>query len=131
MIMTKETHDAVMKEQRSKMEPKKKEQTEQNILKGCGKVLRGVSKEVCNEPFECNCGDIIKEILLLCPLCKKLLEGYQLAQKETAEKVEKLKEWINQQHIHFNSVKGEDCDKECWGKTFPIFIDKIFNEDKT
>jgi hypothetical protein len=49
--------------------------TEQNILKGCGKKLG-----------HWNCGEnALGDKLYLCNECKKLLESYQLAQKDFKE----------------------------------------------
>jgi hypothetical protein len=59
--------------------------TEQNITKGCGKEIYSDSRQ------ELHCG--YKE--QLCLQCKSKLQGYQLAQKETAEKVEK---WFWKHH---------------------------------
>ena len=58
-----------------------------------------------------------------------LREGRRQTLAEIKEKIIVLKQWIDEQHIHFDGKKGEDCDKECWGKTFPKFIDKLFYEE--
>jgi len=49
----------------------------QSILspQGCGKLLQGMCKTVSPEPFEGNCGDIIREALILCPQCKKIRQA--------------------------------------------------------
>jgi hypothetical protein len=59
--------------------------TEKEILKGCGK-----SDSVEYEEDYTFCGDEDNKGRL-CLFCTGKLEGYQLSQKETAEKVEKLK----------------------------------------
>ena len=48
---------------------------------------------------------------------------------DVKEAVKELKKWIDEQHIHEFGNKGEDCDKDCWGKTFPKAIDKIFGKE--
>jgi hypothetical protein len=49
-------------------------------------------------------------------------QGYQLAQKETAEKVEKLKEELFYgDYLHFNNAEK---------KVISNVFNKIFNEDK-
>jgi len=94
-----------------------KTQTEQNILKGCQCFLEedDFQEDDC---FEHNiyCGTEIKENVMLCPTCKGKLEGYQLAQKETAKKIEKLKE----------EIRDYDFDFIVFNK-----LNKIFNEDKS
>jgi hypothetical protein len=78
--------------------------TEQNILKEhlC---------KVCQKYPENNCDE-----------CRKLKLGYQLAQKETAEKVEKLKEELFYgDYLHFNNAEK---------KVISNVFNKIFNEDK-
>ena len=50
---------------------------------------------------------------------------------DVKEFIRLLKEWIDEEHIHFNGAKGKDCDRECWGKSFPRIIDKLAGKELT
>lgn len=57
-----------------------------------------------------------------------ILKSEAIPKKVLAEKIKELKKWCDKQHIHEFSKKAEDCDFNCWGKTFPKEIDNIFKE---
>ena len=57
-------------------------------MKGCGILMQGKCVNLFgNTPFECNCGNIIKETLLLCPSCKSKIFAYRTAWENELEKI--------------------------------------------
>ena len=58
-------------------------------------------------------------------------KGFYVCEDKIKEFIRLLKEWINEQHIHYNGKDSEDCDKECWGKTFPKEIDNLAGDKLT
>ena len=119
--------------------------TEQNILKGCGKAE--INSKTGNVSIYC--GDALDEqydretgemrfLNYLCSDCKSKLEGYQLAQKETAEKVEKLIDELGETRNKDNSLSTITLSDTFTTNSIKFLkeelkkklVDKIFNEDK-
>ena len=108
------------------------DKTEQNILKGCGKkIQKCYNNSICGQISKGQ-QKAKKGKQVYCPNCRMIIKGYQLAKKEaqelfmqgkygkqfkkeTAEKVEKLKEELA------NTTRTETTNQ---------IIDKIFKETK-
>lgn len=54
---------------------------------------------------------------------------YYLSIDSVKKYIQELKDWVDKEHVHFDGNKAIDCDKHCWGKTFPDFIDKLAGKE--
>jgi gas vesicle protein len=89
-------------------------QEKEKLQKGCEILMQGKCVNLFgNTPFECNCGNIIKKVLFLCPICKAKLQTLSDIEAQIKEKVGELK---------------KDIPEDYSSKEFENRIDKIMGD---